>query len=121
MPPSDTVTLMAFVPAPDLELSKRFYRDLGFALVFADTGLARIQIGETAFMLQRLEANGLAENLMLHLQVTDVAAWHAHVAATGMDRRYAVQVGPLIDQPWRMRDFTLNDPAGVLWRIAQNI
>jgi uncharacterized glyoxalase superfamily protein PhnB len=25
------------------------------------------------------------------------------------------------DQPWAMRDFTLFDPSGVLWRVAQNI
>ena len=24
------------------------------------------------------------------------------------------------DQPWAMRDFTLFDPSGVLWRVAQN-
>jgi uncharacterized glyoxalase superfamily protein PhnB len=25
------------------------------------------------------------------------------------------------DQSWAMRDFTLFDPSGVLWRIAQNL
>ena len=25
------------------------------------------------------------------------------------------------NQPWAMRDFTLFDPSGVFWRIAQNI
>nr|WP_273542772.1 hypothetical protein [Aeromonas caviae] len=24
-------------------------------------------------------------------------------------------------QPWRMKEFCLYDPSGVLWRIAQNI
>jgi uncharacterized glyoxalase superfamily protein PhnB len=30
-------------------------------------------------------------------------------------------VSPVQLQPWRMRDFTLHDPSGVLWRIAQNV
>jgi hypothetical protein len=25
-----------------------------------------------------------------------------------------------VQQPWRMRDFVLYDPSGVLWRIGQN-
>ncbi|NBA14010.1 glyoxalase, partial [Aeromonas caviae] len=27
----------------------------------------------------------------------------------------------LVTQPWRMKEFCLYDPSGVLWRIAQNI
>lgn len=30
-------------------------------------------------------------------------------------------IGDLTQQPWRMLDFTLADPSGVLWRIAQNL
>lgn len=30
-------------------------------------------------------------------------------------------IGDLTQQPWRMLDFTLTDPSGVLWRIAQNL
>jgi len=29
-----------------------------------------------------------------------------------------VAVGEPTDQPWGMRDFTLFDPGGVLWRVA---
>jgi uncharacterized glyoxalase superfamily protein PhnB len=31
-----------------------------------------------------------------------------------------VTVGAIEQQPWRMRDFVVSDPSGVLWRIAQN-
>ena len=34
---------------------------------------------------------------------------------------FGVEVGKPQDRPWGMRDFTLFDPSGVLWRIAQNI
>jgi hypothetical protein len=32
-----------------------------------------------------------------------------------------VKVSSIMEQPWRMRDFTLTDPSGVLGRIGQNI
>ena len=35
--------------------------------------------------------------------------------------RFGVEIGTPENQPWAMRDFTLFDPSGVLWRVAQNI
>ena len=32
-----------------------------------------------------------------------------------------VEIGEVELQPWKMRDFVLTDPSGVLWRIAQNV
>ena len=31
-----------------------------------------------------------------------------------------MRVNPLEDRLWLMRDFTIDDPTGVLWRIGQN-
>jgi uncharacterized glyoxalase superfamily protein PhnB len=47
--------------------------------------------------------------------------WYAHVMATGVAETFGVAVGAPQDQPWGLRDFTLFDPSGVLWRIGQNI
>ncbi len=38
-----------------------------------------------------------------------------------MRTRYGVTVGEPEDREWKMRDFVLADPAGVLWRIAQDL
>jgi uncharacterized glyoxalase superfamily protein PhnB len=43
------------------------------------------------------------------------------VLACDVAGRFGVKVGDPVDQPWAMRDFTLFDPSGVLWLIAQNI
>ena len=57
---------------------------------------------------------------MLHLLVEDVDAWWGKLKDAGIAERYGVTVSPIQQQPWRMRDFVLFDPSGVLWRIAQN-
>lgn len=113
--------IKAFVPARDFALSKRFYTDLGFTMASDGGGVAYFHFGEASFLLQDFCAESLAENFMMHLLVADVDAWWAHVQASGVVSRYGVRVTDIETQPWRMRDFCLFDPSGVVWRIAQNI
>jgi len=58
--------------------------------------------------------------MMMHLLVEDVDAWHARVTDAKLAQTYGVTVGAIEQQPWRMRDFVVSDPSGVLWRIGQN-
>jgi uncharacterized glyoxalase superfamily protein PhnB len=115
-----SIEIKAFVPAKDFELSKRFYAELGFTMASDGGGVAYFHHGDTSFLLQDFYVEALAHNFMMHLLVQDVDAWHAHVQQTGIATTYGVKVGPIEQQPWRMRDFVLFDPSGVLWRIAQN-
>ncbi len=114
------IEIKAFVPAKDFELSKRFYADLGFTQASDDDGIAYFHHGDVSFLLQDFYDEGLAKNLMMHLLVEDVDAWWQAVQAADLAGRYGVHVGAVQQQPWRMRDFVVFDPSGVLWRIAQN-
>lgn len=114
------VEIKAFVPAVDFELSKRFYLALGFEVPWSSEDLAYVRHGNTSFLLQAFDAPQFAENYQMHLLVENVDDWHAHVIASGVAERFGVGVGQPQDQPWAMRDFTLFDPGGVLWRVAQN-
>ena len=115
------VELKPFVPARDFALSRRFYAELGFTERSEVGGVAYFLHGETSFLLQDFYNKELADNLMLHLLVEDVDAWHASISSAGLAPRYGVKVSDIVQQPWRMRDFALWDPSGVLWRIAQNV
>lgn len=116
-----TITeIKAFVPSKDFERSKQFYRDLGFTMASEGGGVAYFHWGQVSFLLQDFCQPALAENFMMHLLVEDVQAWWDRVQASGVLTKYGVRVTPLEDQPWRMRDFCLYDPSGVLWRIGQN-
>ena len=119
--PLRAVEIKAFVPASDFERSKAFYRDIGFTMASDGDGVAYFHHGHCSFLLQDFCAPGLAENFMMHLLVADVDAWHAAVTASGVVARYGVKLGAVELQPWRMRDFVLTDPSGVLWRIGQNV
>jgi hypothetical protein len=112
--------IKAFVPSKDFELSKQFYKDLGFTMASEGGGVAYFHFEHVSFLLQDFCAEALAENFMMHILVEDVDAWRDHVQASGVASRYGVKVTGIETQPWRMRDFCLFDPSGVVWRIGQN-
>lgn len=115
------VEIKAFVPAADFERSKRFYEALGFEVPWSSEDLAYVRHGATSFLLQAFDQPEFIKNFQMHLLVENVDAWHAHVRSLGLADRFGVAIGEPEDRPWGMRDFTLFDPGGVLWRIAQNI
>ena len=117
----ETVEIKAFVPARDFALSKQFYRDLGFEMPWSDDSLAYLHHGNCSFLLQNFYVKEHADNFMMHMLVTDVDAWWRHVEAKGILAKYDIKTEPPEDRPWRIRDFILVDPTGVIWRIGQNI
>jgi hypothetical protein len=117
----DTIEIKAFLPAQDFDLSKRFYLDLGFTMAWGSDEMAYLHAGRSSFLLTRFYEKPFAENLMMSLLVVDVEAWWQHVVAQDLGARYGVRVNPPEDRPWGMRDFTIDDPSGVLWRIGQSI
>jgi catechol 2,3-dioxygenase-like lactoylglutathione lyase family enzyme len=116
----NAVEIKAFVPARDFALSKQFYEDLGFTIAWSDPDLAYLRCGDCSFLLQNFYHPEHAGNFMMHLLVADVEAWWRHVEKAQLASKYGVRAEPPGDRPWGMRDFTIADPTGVLWRIAQN-
>lgn len=112
--------IKAFVPAKDFALSKRFYADLGFEQRSEGGGVAYFQVDGCAFLLQDFFEPALAQNLVMHLLVPDVALWFAHVQEQDLAKRHGARVTPLVDQPWGITEFVVIDPVGVCWHIGQN-
>lgn len=104
-----------------LELSKRFYADLGFEPAWSSDDLAYFHAGASSFLLQRFYVREHADNFMMHMLVEDVESWWRHVSSQQLNKKYGVRVLPPADRPWGIRDFTVDDPTGVLWRIGQRI
>ena len=116
-----TVEIKAFVPARDMELSLRFYRDLGFEVPWSSDELAYLHAGDCSFLLQKFYVPDHAGNFMMHLLVADVEAWWRRIESQRLPERYGVRASPPGDRPWGIRDFVLTDPTGVMWRIGRNI
>jgi catechol 2,3-dioxygenase-like lactoylglutathione lyase family enzyme len=112
--------IKAFVPAKDLDLSIRFYSDLGFTTNWSYADAAEMQIGSSRILLQRFYVRAHAENFMMTLNVEDVDAWWRHLEDVGLKNRYpGIMAKPPAMQPWGIRVLYLSDPTGVLWHIAE--
>jgi catechol 2,3-dioxygenase-like lactoylglutathione lyase family enzyme len=124
MPGLHAIEIKAFVPARDYDLSRRFYADMGFEERSDFEGIAYFALDECSFLLQRFYDKAHADNFMMHLLVDDADAWHQRLSALDIVGRYhdhGVRMTEPADRPWRMRDFHLIDPSGVLWHIGHNI
>jgi catechol 2,3-dioxygenase-like lactoylglutathione lyase family enzyme len=117
----EVAEIKAFIPAKNYAISKQFYQDMGFTLASDTVGVAYFYYGNNSFLLQDFYEKDHAENFMMHLLVKDVAAWHAHLTAQDLVSKYQIHLSDIETQPWKMLDFTITDPSGVLWRIGQNI
>ncbi len=119
------IELKAHLPAQNFEISKQFYQDIGFTLCWSNPGMAYLHYGphgehgKAGFLLQDFYVKEFAENLQMHLLVNDVDAWWERIKH--VPDKYGVGAEPPEDREWKMRDFVLFDPAGVLWRIAQSL
>jgi 2-C-methyl-D-erythritol 4-phosphate cytidylyltransferase len=111
----------AFVPASDFARSQQFYADLGFTREFASADLAGFRLGDTAFLLQNFHVPAHTANFQMHLTLADLDGFWARLQRDGLAERYGVRAEPPTVKPWGLKDMTLFDPSGVVWRIAQRL
>jgi uncharacterized glyoxalase superfamily protein PhnB len=116
----NSVEMKAFVPAKNYQLSKQLYRDMGFTMKSDGHGVAYFSFGNVAFLLQDFYDPDLAKNFMIHLLVENATDWHKELTSKGLAEKYEIEISQPTEQPWRMTDFTVTDPSGVRWRIANN-
>ncbi len=121
MPNYNVVEIKAFVPSKDFELCKEFYVDIGFELKWSDSDLAYFAAGNSSFLLQNFYMKEHADNFMMHLLVESADDWWSRINDKKIVEKYGIRLGEPEDREWKIRDFTLTDPTGVLWRIGSNI
>ncbi len=125
---SDQTSQLAFtvkamrpmVPARDFDISKQFYLDLGFQPVMLADRLVEMQLGPCSFILQDYSVPQWADNLVMHLRVTDVGLWWDQIQSLDLPSRYGVKSpSPPQREAWGLV-VNVVDPSGVLWRNAES-
>lgn len=113
--------IKAFVPAKDFDLSKKFYQAIGFTLTSDFGDIAYFHFEDCSFLLQSFYVPEHANNFMMHVLVEDIQAWNTKIVSSGVADEYGTRISDVTEQPWKMLDFVVYDPSGVLWRFGQNI
>jgi uncharacterized glyoxalase superfamily protein PhnB len=112
-------SIRAFVGAKDYEISRSFYKDLGFAERVISEKMSLFTIRELSFYLQDYYVKEWIDNLMMLLEISDVEQYYSFLQRLELDKKYAnSKLVPLQENEWG-KECYLVDPSGVLWHIAE--
>ncbi|GAA4308390.1 VOC family protein [Mucilaginibacter gynuensis] len=114
-----TKSIRPFIGAKDFELSRSFYRDLGFQEVVLSPQLSVFKTEEIAFYLQNAYVQDWVDNTMIFLEVNSVDSYFAELSALKLTDKYVgVRLSPIRTEQWGKECF-LHDPSGILWHFGE--
>ena len=106
-----------FIASKDFEISKSFYKDLGFEITYDSSDLVIMSMDETSFFLQAYYTKEWAENTMVQLTVDDLDGLY-NIAVKLIDKYPGTKIKAIFKADYG-RTFHLIDPAGVLWHMME--
>jgi catechol 2,3-dioxygenase-like lactoylglutathione lyase family enzyme len=113
------LSIRPFIGAKDFEISRSFYRDLGFEEVVLSADMSVFKTGQLAFYLQNAYVKDWVDNTMIFLEVDDVARYWNELLALDLPSKYkGVKLTPIRVDYWGRECFLL-DPSGILWHFGE--
>lgn len=112
-------SIRPFIGARDYELSRSFYRDLGFQESILGHNMSYFHTDGLGFYLQRAYVKDWIDNLMIFMEVEDVARHWEQLLALQLPEKYpGVRLTPIRYEDWG-RECFLHDPSGILWHFGE--
>ena len=112
-------SMRPFIGAKNFEISRNFYRDLGFEEVIIEPKLSVFKTGQQAFYLQDYYTKDWIDNTMIFLEVEDVTNFWEELQKLDLVNKYdGVRLVPVKTNPWG-RECFVHDPSGVLWHFGE--
>jgi catechol 2,3-dioxygenase-like lactoylglutathione lyase family enzyme len=112
-------SIRQFIGAKNFELSRSFYRDLGFEETVLAHTMSVFKAGNIAFYLQDAYVQEWIDNTMIFLEVDDVDRYWKELTALNLPAKYkSVKLTPPRAEEWGKECF-VHDPSGVLWHFGQ--
>lgn len=112
-------SIRPFIGAKDFELSRRFYRDLGFEERILDPHMSWFRTENLGFYLQNAYVQDWIDNTMVFMEVEDVARFWKELVALDLPAKYqGVRLTPIRVYDWG-RECFVHDPSGILWHFGE--
>jgi catechol 2,3-dioxygenase-like lactoylglutathione lyase family enzyme len=111
-------SIRPFIGAKNYDISRRFYRDLGFEEIVLGETMSYFKTEGLGFYLQDAFVKDWIDNTMIFLEVDDVDRYWAELSSLGLEKKYeGVRLTPIHILDWGCECF-LNDPSGILWHFG---
>jgi catechol 2,3-dioxygenase-like lactoylglutathione lyase family enzyme len=112
-------SIRPFIGAKDFELSRRFYRDLGFQESVISHNMSYFKTEAYGFYLQDAYVRDWIDNSMIFLEVDNVSRHWGELSALDLPTKYkGVKLTPIRVYDWG-RECFLHDPSGILWHFGE--
>lgn len=113
------ISIRPFIGAKDFELSRNFYRDLGFEESILTPTMSLFKTEQLGFYLQDAFVKDWIDNTMVFLEVEDVARYWNELLTLNLPNKYTgVKLTPIRTEHWG-RECFLHDPSGILWHFGE--
>ena len=111
-------SIRPFIGAKEYEVSRRFYKELGFEEVVLSHNMCCFKSGQLAFYLQDAYVKDWVDNTMVFMEVEDVNRFYDELSALELPSKYEnVRLLPIRKLDWGSECF-LHDPSGILWHFG---
>ena len=112
-------SIRPFIGAENFELSRSFYRDLGFQESIISDSMSYFNTNGLGFYLQKAYVKDWVDNSMIFLEVDDLDVYWNKLVALNLTEKYKnVRLVPIRKYDWG-RECFLHDPSGILWHIGE--
>jgi catechol 2,3-dioxygenase-like lactoylglutathione lyase family enzyme len=112
-------SIRPFIGAKNFELSRSFYRDLGFQETVLDQNMSVFKSRDIAFYLQNAYVKDWVDNSMVFLEVENVDQFWDDLLILDLQSKYkGVKLTSIKVLPWGKECF-VHDPSGILWHFGE--
>ncbi|MFN3754712.1 glyoxalase [Flavobacterium sp.] len=113
------VSIRPFIGSKDYNVSRSFYRDLGFEEVVISHNLCLFKTEQLGFYLQDAYVKDWIDNTMVFMEVDNVKRFYNELLALELPLKYKdAKVTAIRNLDWGSECF-LHDPSGILWHFGE--
>ena len=113
------ISIRPFIGAKNFELSRSFYKDLGFQEIVLAHNMSLFKTGRLGFYLQDAYVQDWVDNSMIFLEVDDVNRYWNELLALNLTTKYkTVKLAAIREYDWG-RECFMHDPSGILWHFGE--
>lgn len=112
-------SIRTFIGARNFEVSKAFYKELGFEEKVLSENMSYFRVDQLGFYLQDYYVKDWIDNSMVFLEVDDVDNYWKALKNLGLHHKYeTVRLTSIKEYDWGKECF-MHDPSGILWHFGE--
>tara|TARA_R110002124_G_scaffold173057_1_gene340598 strand:- start:244 stop:684 length:441 start_codon:yes stop_codon:yes gene_type:complete len=111
-------SIRPFLGSKDYQISRNFYRELGFEEFTISKSMSYFHIGDFGFYLQDAYIKDWIDNSMVFYEVEDLEKVLENIRALHLSQKFEnVRLSEIVYKDWG-KEFFLHDPSGILWHFG---